>query len=155
MSFLQQAPYLRTQRQFPQGTLSELASQCDQAYIDVASKVNNRVIGMYALGQQVITGEKWFLQGSDPQQTLRQIYTFSGAGSIAHGINVSTTSGFTKVSGSFTDGSNWMGAIFASTTPIAGQISFYLTSSNIVILSGAGAPSISSGYIILEWLSQI
>jgi len=37
---------------------------------------------------------------------------------------------------------------------IAGQISFYVDPTNIVILAGVGAPTITSGLIILEWLSQ-
>jgi hypothetical protein len=152
---LQQSPYLREQRQFPENDLKQLARQSDQAYIDIASKVNARTIGIFATNFPVITGEQWYLTGQpQKQQTLRQIYTFNAVGNIAHGINLAAVSQFTKCSGSFTDGTNYYGAIYASNVAIAGQVTFYVTPNNIVILGGAGAPAIVSGTIILEWLSQ-
>lgn len=155
MSTLQQSPYLREQRQFPDSDLKQLARQSDQAYIDVASKVNARTIGSFALGNQIITGERWFFQGQrQPQQSLRQIYNFSAAGSIPHGISFDSITQFTKCQGVYTDGSDWYGAIFGSSIVIAGQVSFYITSTHVVILADAGAPAITSGTIILEWLSQ-
>jgi hypothetical protein len=152
---LQQSPYLRVQRQFPNDNLKELANQSDHAYIDIASKVNARTIGIFAVSFQIITGEQWYLTGEpNKQQTLRQVYEFTTAGPIPHGINFNAISQFTKPSGSFTDGTNWYGAIYASNVAIAGQITFYITPIDIVILSGAGAPTIVNGTIILEWLSN-
>lgn len=151
----QQSPYLREQRQFPNDDLKPLANQIDQAYIDIASKVNARTIGTFAIGFQIVNGEKWYVTGQpNKQQALRQIYSFTGAGNIPHSINFASITQFTKPSGSFTDGTNWYGAIYASNTAIAGQVSFYITPTNIVILAGAGAPTITSGTIVLEWLSQ-
>lgn len=151
---LQQSPYLREQRQFPNDNLRELANQTDHAYLDIATKVNSRIIGIFPVNFPAITGEQWYLKGQPQrQQTLRQVYPFTAAGNIAHGINFSSVSQFTKPSGSFTDGTNFYGAIYASNIAIAGQVSFYVTSADIVILSGAGAPAIVSGTIILEWLS--
>lgn len=150
----QQSPYLREQRQFPNDEVKSLSNQLDQTYIDIASKVNARTIGLFAVGVQIVGGESWYLAGSSQrQQTLRQIYQFTAIGNIAHGIKFTSVSQFTKPSGSFTDGTNYYGAIYASNVAIAGQISFYITPTNIVILAGAGAPAIVSGTIILEWLS--
>lgn len=152
---LQQMPYLRAQRQFPNGDLRELANQTDHAYIDIAAKVNERTIGIFAVNYPVITGNSWYLNGqSKKQQTLRQVYTFTAAGNIAHGVNFSSISQFVPSYGTFTDGTNWYGVIFGSSVAIAGQVSFYVTPTNIVVLSGAGAPAITSGSVILEWLSQ-
>lgn len=154
-NFLQQVPYLREQRQFPNDNLRDLSNQVDHAYIDIAGKVNSRTIGLFAVNFQVITGESWFLEGQpNRQQTLRQVYLFTAAGNIPHGINLSTITSFTRGFGSFTDGTNWYGIIFGSNVAIAGQVTFYITSTDIVVLSGAGAPAISRGLIVLEWISQ-
>jgi hypothetical protein len=153
---IQQAPYLREQRQFPNEDVRALANQMDHAYIDIASKVNARTIGLYAVNFPIATGEQWFLEGQPRrQQTLRQLYTFAGTGSISHGINFDTVFLVSQRSyGTFTDDTDWYGAIYASSVAIAGQVSFYVTATNIVILAGAGAPTIVSGVIDLEWLSQ-
>jgi hypothetical protein len=156
MTITQQSPYLRVQRQFPFDELKSLSNQVDHAYIDIASKVNARTLGLFAFGNSVATGETWYLTGGvNKQQTLRQIYTFTAAGNIAHGINTASLTQFTKCQGEYTDGTNWYGAIFASSVAIAGQVTFYITPTNIVVLAGAGAPIITSGIIILEWLSQV
>lgn len=153
---LQVTPYLRAQRQFPNDDLKELSNQVDHAYIDIATKVNSREIGIYAVNYPIVTGQSWFIQGQpNKQQTLRQMYLFTAAGNIPHGINFSTVYLISPRSyGSFTDGTNWYGAIYASSTLIAGQVSFYVDPTNIVVLQDAAAPVITSGVIVLEWLSQ-
>jgi hypothetical protein len=155
-TYLQQSPYLREQRQFPSNDLKDLARQTDQAYIDIASKVNARTIGVFATNFPVITGDQWYLRGQpEKQQTLRQVYEFTAAGNIPHGLNWNSISFISPKSyGEFTNGTNYFGVIFGSSVAIAGQVSFYVTPTNIVVLSGAGAPAITSGTIILEWLSQ-
>lgn len=152
---VQNNPYLREQRQFPFDDLRMLANQCDQAYIDVANKVNARTIGNYAVNLFSITGERYFLQGSPrPQQVLRQVFPFTGAGNVPHGINTETVTAFINCFGEYTDGTNWYGTIYGSNVAIAGQISFYVTPTNIVVLVDAGAPAITGGYIVLSWISQ-
>jgi hypothetical protein len=155
-SQLQTAPYLREQRQFPFENVTDLAGQVDQAYIDIANKVNVRTIGIYATNFPIITGDSWFLNGQpNRQQSLKQVYPLIGLGNIPHGINFASVSQVSANSyGSFTDGINWYGAIYASNVPIAGQVSFYITPTNIVVIAGAGAPTITNGSIILEWISQ-
>lgn len=155
MTFLQQAPFLREQRQYPNDDLKSLANQSDQAYIDIASKVNSRTIGLFATGFQIVTGEAWYLRGSaQKQQTLRQVYTFTATGGIAHGINIVTVDRFTRCWGSYTDGTNWYGVIWGTTVALAGEVTFYVSPTNIVIQSGAGAPAVVRGTVVLEWLSQ-
>jgi hypothetical protein len=153
---IQKASYLLNQRQFPYDELKSLAHQVDQAYIDIASKVNKRIIGTYALNFLSVTGEKWFFKGSSqPQQSLRQIYTFTGAGDIPHGLTWVAVSQISARSyGSFTDGTNWYGVIYAGSTAIPNQVSFYITDTYIVILSGALAPTIVNGTIVLEYISN-
>lgn len=151
---VQQSPYLRQQRNFPNDNPQALTVEMDKAYIDIAQKVNDRTVGLFPDNAPIVTGEKWFLNGqAQGQQTLRQVYLFTAVGSIVHGINFNGVSQFTKPSGSFTDGTNWYGAIYASSVPIAGQVTFYVTPTNIVIQAGTAAPAITKGTIILEWLS--
>lgn len=153
---LQVAPYLKNQWQFPYDDLRGLSNQVDIAYIEIASKVNARTVGTHSVSFPLVTGERWFLAGSTtPQQSLRRIYTFTGAGNIAHGIDLTTITLFTnKCHGSYTDNTNWYGVIFASSVGIAGQVTFSLTPTNIVVVVDAGAPAVTSGTIVLEWLSQ-
>lgn len=153
---VQRSPYLRVQRTFPE-TIQPLAVELNRSYVDIASAVNNRTIGIYGTNQPAATGENWFVMGeSGRQQSLRQVYSFTATGNIAHGINFASVAFISPLSyGSFTNGTNWFGAIYASSTAIAGQVSFYVTSTNIVVVAGAGAPSITQGYINLEWISQV
>lgn len=145
--------YLRNSREFS-NDLDTLCRDISKAYIDIANAVNVRTIGIFAINRSSITGESWYLT-SQKQQTLRQVYTFTAAGNVPHGLNFDEINRFTKPQGSFTDGTNYYGAIYASNTAIAGQVSFYLTPTNIVILSGAGAPTIVSGLLVIEWLSDV
>lgn len=153
---LQIVPYLPLQRNFPNDSPQELGVELDKAYVDIAQRVNERTIGLYAINYQTVTGNRWFLAGQPKrQQTLRQVYIFTTTASIPHGINFTKISRFTLTYGNFTDSTNWYGLISGSNVAIAGQISFYLTPTNIVFLVGAGAPAITNGSIVLEWLSQL
>lgn len=156
MTITQQSPYLRQQRSFPPDNLQVLTVEIDRAYIDIASKVNARTIGTFPVNSPVVTGEEWFLAGQiRKQQTLRRVYPFSSAGSIAHGITTSQITGFTRIYGTFTNGTNWYPLPYVDAADATNQISILVTPTNIVITAGGGAPpSITSGYIILEWLSQ-
>ena len=150
---LQQAPYLREQRNFPEEDLQSLAKQIDHAYIDIATKVNKRTIGTFAVNFQIITGESWFLKGQpNRQQSLRQVWTQSTTAAITH--NISGIDRFVRLFGAYTDGTNSYGLIPGSNVAISGQISFYITPTQIIFLVGAGAPSITQLTVTLEWLSQ-
>ena len=152
----QQSPYLKEQKHFPNRDLLDLSGQVDIAYIDIAQKINARTIGTFGLGFPLVTGEKWFLSGSSTsQQTLRQLYTFTAAGNIAHGIDINAISGFTKIYGTFSNGTNWYPLPFVDSSAVGNQVSVYVSSSNIVISAGGSAPTITTGYVILEWLSEI
>lgn len=154
-NIVNQSPFLRTSRNFPQEA-QPLAVEINRSYVDIAEKVNERVIGIFPTTRAAINGEAWFITNNQKQQGFRQVYTFTATGNIAHGINFTSVAFISPRSyGSFTDGTNWYGAIYGSSTAIAGQVSFYITKTNIVVLAGAGAPSITSGIIDLEWISQI
>ena len=154
---LQQSPFLRAQRQFPNDDLQALSNQMDHTYIDIAQKVNYRTIGIYPTNFLAITGDRWYLTGSNSAlQSLRQIYTFTAIGPIPHGLDWDSVSQISPKSyGTYTDDTNWYGCLYASITPIVGQVSFYVTDINIVVVSGAGAPAITNGTIVLEYISNL
>jgi hypothetical protein len=154
---LQQAPFLRQQRKFPSDDLKELANESDLTYIDVASKVNARTIGTFAVNFPVITGESWYIRGQpQKQQTLRQLYVITGTGSYPHGITVAQIAGFTRIYGTFTNGTNWYPLPYVDVVNANNQVNIVVTPTNIVITGGGGAgqPAVTSGYVVLEWLSN-
>lgn len=153
--------YLRTSREFPDEP-EKLTQQINKSWVDLANAVNVRTIGLYPTVKSAITGEQWFLTANQKQQTLRRVYKFTAAGNILHGIDLFAIGGFTKCQGAYTDGTNWYGVIFASSNPIAGQVTFYITRNSVpgptpldgnIVITNSGAPAIQSGLIILEWLS--
>jgi hypothetical protein len=152
-----QAPYLRVQRNFPTDNAQALSIEVDRAYVDTAQKVNARIIGIFTEISPIVTGEQWFYNGSsEKQQTLRQIYTFTAAGNIAHGINLSQISGFSRIFGTFTDGTNWYPLPYVDVVSATNQVNVIVTPTNIVIAVGAGSPpAITSGTVVLEWLSLV
>lgn len=154
---IQQSPYLREQRQFPNDDLRDLSNQVDHAYIDIASKVNARTIGLYAVNTAIVTGESWYLSGQiNRQQTLRQVYPFTGAGNIAHGLNFTSISTFTRIYGVFYDGTTYYPLPYVDVVSATNQVNVVVNATNIVITAGAGAPpTIVSGIVVLEWLSQV
>jgi len=152
-NIINQMPYLRTSREFPED-LKQLTVEVNKSYVDTANAVNNRTISLFSTTRPAINGESWFLSSNQKQQGFRQVYTFTSTAPIPHRINVVTPSQFIRCFGSYTDGTNTYGLIFGSTVAIAGQISFYITSANIVFVSGGGAPVPTAGTIVLEWISQ-
>jgi hypothetical protein len=152
-NIINQINYLPTSRNFP-STLDELVIEINRSYIDTANAVNNRTISIFPTTRPALTGESWFLTANQKQQSFRQVYTFSSTTSINHNISVQDPSQFVRCFGSYTDGTNTYGLIFGSNIAIAGQTEFYITSTQIVFVVGAGAPVLTNGVIILEWLSQ-
>jgi hypothetical protein len=148
-------PYLRTTREFPEDNVHQLAVEINKTYLDIAQAVNNRTISIYPTNRPALGGESWFLTKNQRQQNLRQLYAFTATGNIVHGLQWNSVSQITKSTGSFTDGTNWYGAFYASSVSIAGQVTFYVTPTVIVILSGAGAPTIVNGTIVLEFITNV
>jgi hypothetical protein len=148
-------PFLRTSRDFPMEA-QPLSIEINKSYIDIANAVNNRTISIFPSSRSSGNGESWLLEANRRQQGFRQIYPFTSTANIAHGIDVPNISFISpSTRGVFTDGANWYGLIFASSVAIAGQITFYVSPTSIVFVSGAGAPSLTSGVIVVEWVSQV
>lgn len=149
-----QVAYLRTSRDFPEQT-GQLVVEINKAYVDTANAVNNRTISIFPTNRAAINGESWFLTGNRKQQGVRQVYTFTTTAAITHGVSVQDSAQFIRCFGSYTDGTKTYGLIFGNIgTPIAGQIVFYVTTTQIEFVVGVGAPVVTKGTIVLEWLSQ-
>jgi hypothetical protein len=147
-------PYLRTSRDLPEDP-HQLSVELERTYIDIAGKVNDRTIGIFATNRPSVDGNKWYTAGQQPYQELRQVYLVTGTGNIAHGINTSNIAGFVRIYGTFTDGSIWYPLPYVNATAANNQVSVTVTSTNIVITAGGGSPpTISSGFVVLEWISQ-
>lgn len=145
--------YLRTSRNFSTDP-DNLVGELGKSYIDTALAINERTIGIYPKNRPAITGNAWYLSGLK-QQTLRQVYSFTTTANIPHGITLNQISSIVRSYGNYTDGTNWYGIISGSNVAIIGQLSFYLSANDIIFLSGVGAPALTSGTIVLEWLSDI
>jgi len=148
-----QVTYLRTSREFPE-EIHQLTVEVDKAYVDTANAINVRTVGIFPTTRPLVTGESWYLRGQTKQQTLRQVFTFTTTTAINHNIQVNSISQFTHCWGVYTNGTNWFGLPFATSVAIAGQITFYITSTQIIFVLGAGAPALTSGTIVLEWMSN-
>lgn len=154
-NIVNQVPYLRTSRNFPYDDTKQLTVEVNKAYVDTANAVNNRIISIFPASRPAVNGESWFLKGQTRQQGFRQVYTFTTTASIPHGITVVDPAQFIRCFGSFTDGTNSYGLIFGSNgATIPGQISFYITNTNIVFEVDAAAPAVTKGTVVLEWISQ-
>lgn len=151
-----QMPYLRTSREFPEEVI-QLTVEVNKSYIDTANAINNRTIAIFPTSKPAINGESWFINNNQKQQALRQVYTFTTLAAIDHNITNVVPAQFVRGFGTYTDGTNSYGLIYGSNVAIAGQISFYITPTQIIFLAGAGAPAVDPDFvntIVLEWLSQ-
>jgi hypothetical protein len=147
-------PYLRTSREFPED-LHQISIEMNKSWVDIANAVNERTIGIFPTVFPALTGESWFIDNNRKQQTFRRVYTFTSTASINHGITVIDPNQFTRCWGNYTDGTNSFGIIWATTMAILGQITFDITSTQIVFNVGAGAPALTKGRVTLEWLSSV
>lgn len=151
-------PFLRTSREFPENA-RDLSFQANKAYLETANAVNQRTIGIYPETKPAITGNVFYL--NTHQQTLRQVYTFTSTANIPLGFKLNSIGAIIKGYGGYTDGTSQFGLIFNSNVAIAGQIGFFVTfdgastTSDIITFTvGAGAPVLTKGVLIIEWLSN-
>ncbi len=151
-----QVPYLRTSRNFPE-ELQPLVVEINKSYLDIAGFVNDRIIGIFPGVKPAITGERWFLTKGQNNQTQRQVFMFSDSNLTQnHNIqNFDVIPYFTRIWGTFFDGTNWNTLPYVDVVAADNQINIQVNSTQIVVTKGAGAPpAISKGIVILEWMSQ-
>lgn len=159
-NIVNQVAFLRTSREFPPET-QQLSVEVDKAYIDTANAVNNRTISIFPTARPAVNGESWFIQSNQRQQAFRQVFistiTAGAFNPIAHGIKNVQPGQFIRCFGEYTDGTNTYGLIYGSNsaTTIPGQISFYVSPTQIVFIADPAAPVPTSGIVVLEWISRV
>ena len=119
-------PYLRTSRKFPSNDLNRLTLEIDKTYVDIANAVNSRTIGIFPANVQVATGENWFINSKQNQQTLRQVFTFTSTTTINHGLMIIAPNQFVRCFGTYVDatGTNSYGLFWSTNVAITGQLHF-------------------------------
>lgn len=159
---INQVPYLRTSRLYPED-LVQLTVEVNKSYVDIANAVNNRTISLFPTTRPAITGESWFLDNNQRQQTLRQVYTF---GAIAPGTELDIPTGinnlvsFTRIYGTvITTGADYRplpyidpGSLTTGMTILVGTVAGI---QQIRIVLGATAVPVVSGIAVLEYLVNI
>lgn len=154
---INQSPYLRTSRNFPEDDAHQLAVEINRSYVDIAEKVNKRTISLYPTTKPAINGESWFLSQNKRQQGFRQVYTFTSLPAvIPHGVDIAQIYGFIRIFGAFTDGTFWYPLPYVVIAGgVASQTEVFLDTTNINITSGGSGPAATKGQVVLEWLSEV
>lgn len=143
-------PVTRTFSEDPEQFLIQITS----TYSDISRRLNNREIALYDL-LETATGQQWFpTTGTNPNRFgVRKVFSFTGAGlTFNHGI--SNLVAMTHIYGAFTNGTNFYPLPYVDATAATNQVQVVVTPTQIVITRGAGAPSITSGIIVLEYLKN-
>lgn len=161
-NIVNQMPYLRTTRAFPED-IHLLSVQLNKSYVDIATAVNNRTIGLFPTTRPAITGESWFIAANQKQQTLRQVYTFAA---IASGTeldvptNISSFTQFTRIYGTVvTNVVDYRPLPYVDPITLTNGMALLVGTvggvQQIRIILGATAPAVTSGIVVLEWLSSV
>lgn len=147
-----QTAFVRTSRDFPKDDADQLSVELGKAYIDTANAINSRMIGLFPTNKPAQNGEEWYITNIR-QQGFRKVFSFTGTAPIKHGIDFTSVDRFTRMFGTYTDGTNWYGMIAATSVAIPGQFTFYVTPTQILFL-GPGAPATQGATVVLEWISK-
>ena len=143
---------------------SQLLIKLTSMHTDVANAVNIREIALYQQDQEIVTGQQFSVIGSNRQKNLafRKVYYF---GAIAAGAtlniphNITNLVQCTNIYGTcITDIVDYRPIPYSSTAAVNQQISIRVfpsipaVNAFIEIINGAGAPNITSGIVVLEYL---
>lgn len=151
--------FVPTYRQFPVKDPENLEKQLVNFHLQSNSAINQRTIGTFPLhvtGQTDFgpNGELWFpLSGSTkPRNGFRLVVQVSDSAlTVAH--NISQINQLTRLYGAFYDGTAWWPLPYVDVTAANNQINVKVTSTNVVVTKGGGAPpSIASGVVVVEFL---
>lgn len=149
--------YLPTTRVFTKDP-TEMRNTLTDVYTEIANAVNIRDIALYDQSE-IINGQQYFFP-NNPQRKRTAYRKVFSIGAIAAGATLNTAHGLTNVSiytriygTCITATPDYRPIPYVSTT-LNQQISIRVTATNIVIVNGAGAPAITSGIVVLEYLKN-
>jgi hypothetical protein len=151
-------PFLPTYRDFPTDDPGNLQRQLAIFHNQTNIAVNNRTIGSFQLHQtnvndSIANGERWF--PSTGEQRLRDgfrvvVQVSDAALTVNH--NITMINQMTRLYGAFFDGTSWQTLPYVDVVAAANQIKISVSSTQIVVTKGGGAPAINSGIVVLEYL---
>lgn len=162
------SPFIPTYRQFPVSDESNLEKQLVNSYVQTATAVNQRTIGVFDLSQdagnttiinpQIPNGERWFptvAQSGTPQKLrdgFRVVVQVDDSRLIVdHGITLINQA--TRLYGTFFDGTVWWPLPYIDVTAANNQINISVSATQIIVTKGGGAPpAINLGLIVCEFL---
>jgi hypothetical protein len=136
----------------------QFLEQLTNEYRKAAKKVNEKERGFYPQELEILNDQRFFTLG-DPQNyrsVFRKVFPFGAiaAGAtlvIAHNIVAFTE--MTRVYATcITNVIDYRPIPYVSVVNVNQQIGLVVTAANINILNGAGAPPITSGICVLEFL---
>lgn len=157
------SPFVPTFRQFPTEDAHNLEKQLVNFHNQTNTAVNNRTISTFQLhvdgdSQMLPNGERWFSTApqlaTSPQRLrdgFRIVVQVAGA-SLVVNHNITQINQVTRLYGAFFDGTFWQHLPYVDTLAAANQIAIKVSPTQIIVTKGVGAPSISQGIVILEYL---
>lgn len=153
---INQSAYLRTSRLFPSDDVKLLSIEIDRGYRDIANCVNSRAIGLFSVSESAISGKRYFTS-SNPLSSLQKLFIVTAAditnGYINHHITNLTPGQVVTAYGSYTDGTYDYGFLYKSSGSLSTDISFYISTTQIIFVVGGSVPTLTSGKIIIEYLA--
>lgn len=161
MSDVIQQPYLPTSRKFPSDA-AQLQPELTKMYVDVATNVNARVIGLFDK-IQVVTGERWYnlTETLKRRQGYRKVITFGALPhnnhyTFAHGITgivqVTHLWGNAVATATVAPLKRYIGLPYVSEQSANHQIEIYVTDTDIHINLGSQTYDLVSGSVVIEYL---
>jgi hypothetical protein len=159
------SPFVPTYRQFPTDDARNLERQLTNFHLQTNTAVNQRTIGNFELysppvaapsnapAPSIPDGERWF--PATGQTRLRDghrlvVQVSDSVLTVIHNITVINL--VTRLYGTFFDGTLWQTLPYVDVVAAANQIKLSVSSTQIIVTKGAGAPSISSGVVVLEFV---
>jgi hypothetical protein len=150
---LENSPFVPTTRNF-NGSDDQIRIMLNAYLTIVANAVNIREISQYDL-IELINGQQFF-DPTDAQKkrySFRKVFEFDDSDlNFPHGITDITICTYIG-GGAVTVAGNFIPIPYVSVV-LANQIEIDVTPTNIIITKGAGAPVITDGIIILEYLKN-
>ncbi len=147
------APYLQTSVYFP-NDFDEFRVTFLGQFRNIGNLINVRQIGIFD-EVEFLTGEQWpdVTNSQKKRQTFRKIFFFSDA-SLTFNHNITGIVLCTHIYGTGTNGTNFFPIPYVSATAVANQIQIDVTPTQVIITKGGGAPAITNGVIVLEYLKN-
>ncbi len=149
-------PYLITSVEWSKDE-DRFLEQLTKSYTEIALAINNRRIGIFDRFE-IVTGEQWYnvVNPSKRRQSYAKVYLFD---EILPGVTLPIPHGLetliqvTRLWGqAITNIVDFRPIPYVSATNVTAQIEINADSTNINIINGATSPTLTSGFVVLEYI---